>query len=57
MVCSIVAGRSSHEERGLKYIFLQDHKHARGRSSHEERGLKSSGSGAIIKDMWESLLA
>ena len=34
-------GRSSHEERGLKYVSVLSRKNRKGRSTHEERGLKS----------------
>ena len=34
-------GRSSHEERGLKYTSQESNVGIIGRSSHEERGLKS----------------
>ena len=33
--------RSSHEERGLKYKYIENPTVENRRSSHEERGLKS----------------
>ena len=37
---SVVFGRSSHEERGLKSLVTSVSTPFAGRSSHEERGLK-----------------
>ena len=47
---SDLAGRSSHEERGLKYDAHVGRHSSCGRSSHEERGLKFDGVADLAQD-------
>ena len=40
LLCPCACCRSSHEERGLKFIYRAQNCRMSSRSSHEERGLK-----------------